>query len=102
MLKELTRSRTKQYDVTIFQTPVFRERKGYKSVYRLKVEGMDHEDCLESVFSMFNVSDRLPADFNGRFLWTGDILLIDEERNGLRYYQLKSGGWERIQRIHVR
>lgn len=102
MLKELTKNRTKQYDVTIFQTPVFKERKGYKQVYRLKVAGMDHEDCLESVFSMFNVSDRLPADFNGRFLWTGDILLIDEERNGLRYYQLKSGGWERIQRIHVR
>ncbi|MGX1445882.1 YodL domain-containing protein [Cytobacillus horneckiae] len=102
MLKELTGSRKKEYDVTIFQTPVFRENKGYRQVYRLSIKWMNHEECLTSVFSQFNVPDRMPCDFSGRFLSTGDILYIDEGRRGQFYYQLKSGGWKKINRIHIR
>lgn len=102
MLKELTRIKRKEYDVTIFQTPNFREKKGYQQVYRLHVEGTNHEECLHSVFRRFNVPDRIPADFNGRFISTGDILYIDEGRRGQFYYQLKPGGWEEINRIHIR
>ncbi|WP_026585230.1 YodL domain-containing protein [Bacillus sp. J33] len=102
MLKELTRIRRKEYDVTIFQTPGFREKKGFQQVYRLNVEGSTHEECLDSVFRRFNVLDRIPVDFNGRFISTGDILYIDEGRRGQYYYQLKPGGWEEINRIHIR
>ncbi|PWW30197.1 YodL-like protein [Cytobacillus oceanisediminis] len=102
MLKELTRIRRKEYDVTIFQTPEFREKKGFQQVYRLNVEGSTHEECLDSVFRRFNVPDRIPIDFNGRFISTGDILYIDEGRRGQFYYQLKPGGWEEINRIHIR
>ncbi|MDQ0273922.1 hypothetical protein [Cytobacillus purgationiresistens] len=102
MLKELTKSRKKEFDVTIFQTPVYRESKGYRQVYRLFIEGMNHEDCLTSVFKKFNVPDRMPCDFAGRFITTGDILYIDEGKRGQHYYQLKSGGWMKINRIHIR
>jgi len=102
MLRELTRLKKKEYDVTIFQTPEFRQRKGYKQVYRLKIEAADHDECLYSVFSTFNVNDRIPGDFNGRYMGTGDILFIDEGRGGQYYYQLKPGGWEPINRVHIR
>ncbi|MBT2690231.1 hypothetical protein J7I93_18840 [Bacillus sp. ISL-47] len=102
MLKELTRIRRKEYDVTIFQTPKFRETKGFQQVYRLNVEGLTHEECLDNVFRRFNVPDRIPVDFSGRFISTGDILFIDEGRRGQYYYQLKPGGWEEINRIHIR
>src|SRR3954471_22622213 len=101
MLMELLRSRKKEYDVTIFQTPLFRQRKGYEQVYRLQVEGVSHDECLHDVFSRFNIADRIPDDFEGRFIGTGDILFIDEGRKGQFYYQLKSGGWKRVNRIHV-
>ena len=32
---------------------------------------------------------------------TGDIVFIDEGRKGQIYYQLKSGGWEKVNRISV-
>ncbi|GLB61161.1 YodL domain-containing protein [Cytobacillus sp. NCCP-133] len=102
MLKELTRIRRKEYDVTIFQTPKFRDKKGFQQVYRLNVEGSTHEECLDNVFRRFNVPDRIPFDFTGRFISTGDILYIDEGRRGQYYYQLKPGGWEEINRIHIR
>ncbi|MBU8878927.1 hypothetical protein BGM26_08005 [Bacillus sp. FJAT-29790] len=102
MLKELTRRITKKYDVTIFQTPEFRQSKGYKQVYRLTIQGGDHDQCLDSIFAKFNVPDRIPADFTGRFISTGDILFIDEGRKGQYYYQLKPGGWEGINRILIR
>lgn len=101
MLMEFIRTRKKEYDVTIFQTPTFRQKKGYEQVYRLQVEGMSHDDCLSDVFSRFNILDRIPNDFEGRFIGTGDILFIDEGRKGQFYYQLKPGGWERVNRIHI-
>lgn len=95
------KTRKKSYDVTIFQTPIFRQKKGYQQVYRLEVEGMTHRDCLDEVFSKFNIKERIPSDFAGRFIGTGDILFIDEGRKGQYYYQLKPGGWKKINRIHV-
>jgi len=101
MLLEFMRTRKKEYDVTIFQTPIFRQKKGYQQVYRLRLEGMTHGECLEEVFSRFNIPDLIPKDFAGRFIGTGDICYIDEGRRGQHYYQLKPGGWEKINRIHV-
>jgi hypothetical protein len=101
MLLEFIRPRKKEYDVTIFQTPNFRQKKGYQQVYRLQVQGTSHAECLDEVFSWFNITDRLPSDFEGRFIGTGDILFIDEGRKGQYYYQLKSGGWKQVNRIHV-
>lgn len=102
MLKEITRMKKKEYDVTIFQTPEFRQNKGYREVYRLTVDAFDHDDCLYTVFSTFNVLDLIPPDFNGRYITTGDILYIDEGRKGQYYFQLKPGGWKEISRIHIR
>jgi hypothetical protein len=101
MLKELIRTKRRDFDVTIFQTPAFRQKKGYQQVYRLQVEGTSHDDCLYEVFAIFNVPDRMPKDFQGRFISTGDILYIDDGRKGQFYYQLKPGGWEKINRIRV-
>ena len=102
MLKELTKVRKKEYDVTIFQTPQYRERKGYKQVYRFNIKGNSHNDCLHKVFTKFNVPDRMPSDYNGRFITTGDIVFIDEDLKGQYYYQLQTGGWKEINRIHIR
>ncbi|MFP7300539.1 YodL domain-containing protein [Neobacillus niacini] len=102
MIKAMTRRTSIQYDVTIFQTPKYRESKGYKQVYRTFIHAGNHETCLEKTFSLFNVTDRIPSNYQGRFLATGDIILIDEGRGGQHYYQLKSGGWQPINRIQIR
>ena len=102
MLKELVRIRKKPYDVTIFQTPVFRQTKGYKEVYRTYVHGSTHQECLENVFKKFNVPDCMPKDYEGRFISTGDIVYIDEGRQGQYYYKLLPGKWEIVNRIQVR
>lgn len=102
MIKTFVKPRTKEYDVTIFQTPKYRETRGYREVYRTHIGGANHEECLSNVFKQFNVLDRMPFDFQGRFLSTGDILYIDEGRRGQYYYQLKSGGWALVNRIMVR
>jgi hypothetical protein len=102
MLKELTRKRKKRFDVTLYQTPEFRQMKGFKEVYRMNVEESNHTDCLENMFKLFNVSDRIPNDYCGRYVGTGDIVLIDEGRSGQHYYQLQPGGWMKINRIHIR
>ncbi|WP_042457501.1 YodL domain-containing protein [Neobacillus dielmonensis] len=99
MIKALTRKSTIQYDVTIFQTPKQREKKGHKQVYRTFVPAVSREHCLRETFSRFNVTDRIPVNYKGRFLSTGDIVLIDEGRSGQYYYQLQPGGWVPINRI---
>ncbi|MGG1674656.1 hypothetical protein ACIFOT_02785 [Neobacillus sp. NRS-1170] len=99
MIKVLTRRASIQYDVTIFQTPKYRENKGHKEVYRTTIIANSRDHCLQETFSCFNVTDRIPADYSGRFLTTGDIILIDEGRGGQHYYQLKPGGWFPINRI---
>jgi YodL-like len=98
----LVRKRTLTFDITIFQTPKFGEKKGYKDVYRLILEGNNHKDVLEKVFQTFNVADRMPADYDSRYLSTGDIVLIDEGKKGQTYYKLYPQGWQIINRIHVR
>jgi hypothetical protein len=102
VLKELYRIKKKIYDVTIFQTPEFRQKKGFQQVYRMEIEGGTHQECLNNVFKQFNVSDCIPNDYPGRFIGTGDIVYIDEGRQGQYYYQLKPGGWININRIQVR
>ncbi|MFE8702076.1 YodL domain-containing protein [Cytobacillus sp. FJAT-54145] len=102
MLKEWTRSRRKSFDVTIFQTAEFKQKKGFKQVYRVIIEGHSREDCLNQVFKKFNVPDRIPNDYVGRFISTGDIVHIDQGREGQFYYQLRPEGWKRINRIHIR
>lgn len=99
MIKLLIKKACTQYDVTIFQTPRHRENKGFKEVYRTPIPANSREQCLQETFSRFNVTDRIPANYQGRFLSTGDIILIDEGRGGQHYYQLKLGGWFPINRI---
>lgn len=88
-----------QYDVTIFQTSKQRDKRGHQQVYRLNIPADSREHCLQETFSRFNVTDRIPANYNGRFLSTGDIVMIDEGRGGQYYFQLKPGGWVPINRI---
>jgi hypothetical protein len=102
MIKEMTRIKKKVYDATIFQTPEFRQKKGYRKVYRIAIEGNTHEECLYNIFRTFNVVDCMPDDYEGRFITTGDIIFIDEGRQGQYYYKLEPGGWNPINRIHVR
>lgn len=96
------KKRCQNYDITIFQTPKFGEEKGYEQVYRLNIKASGHNEALQHVFCMFNVSDRVPDDYEARFISTGDILLIDEVKRGQTYYKLLSGGWTKINRVHVR
>lgn len=98
----LIKKRVQQYDITIFQTPKFGEKKGYQDVYRCFLEGRGHEDVVEKVFQTFNVADRMPSDYEARYLSTGDIILIDEGKRGQYYYKLFPEGWKKINRIHVR
>jgi hypothetical protein len=102
VIKFLAKKAAVHYDVTIFQTPSFRQNKGYREVYRTLVFGQGHNDCLEKVFKKFNVSDSMPGDYSGRFLSTGDIIMIDQGKFGQYYYQLQPDGWKTINRIHIR
>lgn len=102
MIRMLSKKASMQYDVTIFQTPKYREYKGYKAVCRTFIPANSRKNCLQETFSRFNVTDRIPENYKGRFLSTGDIILIDEGRGGQHYYQLKPGGWHPINRILLR
>ncbi|WP_096154408.1 MULTISPECIES: YodL domain-containing protein [Bacillus] len=90
------------YDVTIMQTPKYGEDKGYSPVYRLELIGDCHEEVLSKVYSRFNVSDLKPKDFTGRYISTGDIVLIDEGTGGMTYYRLEVGGWVKINRACIK
>ncbi|HYK72153.1 MAG TPA: hypothetical protein VEV44_03325 [Pseudoneobacillus sp.] len=102
MLKVKLRLLNHSYDVTIFQAPQFLQQKGYKAVYRTTLTGSNHQECLDHAFRLFNVADFIPADYEGTYIRTGDIILIDEGWLGKHYYQLKPGGWSKISRIQVR
>jgi hypothetical protein len=94
--------KTKQtYEVTLFQTPRYGQKKGYRQVYRLTVDAADHQEALAMVFKIFNVQDLLPKDYNARFVGTGDILLIDEGWGGQSCYKLCPEGWKKVSRIHI-
>ncbi|WP_343287486.1 YodL domain-containing protein [Bacillus sp. CGMCC 1.16541] len=92
----------KEYDVTIMQTKVKGDEKGYKQVYRLTLKAGSHDEATQKVFQMFNVADTLPKDFQARYIGTGDVILIDEGRRGKFYYKLWSGGWKPVPRIQIR
>jgi hypothetical protein len=98
----ISQSQLTNYDITLFQTPKYGQVKGYKIVYRLRLTGKNHEEILKKVFTTFNTSDAMPKDYNARYLTTGNIVFIDEGRDGHYYYQLKSGGWKSVNRIHIR
>jgi hypothetical protein len=102
LLKVKLKLLNQSYDVTIFQAPQFLQEKGYKVVYRTTLTGSTHQDCLENAFRLFNVADLIPADYKGTYIRTGDIIMIDEGWFGKHYYQLKTGGWKKINRINVR
>ncbi|MCG8397274.1 YodL domain-containing protein [Bacillus atrophaeus] len=89
------------YDVTIFQTPRYGEKKGYKVVYRTELDGSNHQEVLKRAFSTFNVFDTVPNDYQARFMATGDVILIDEGKRGKTYYKLLSTGWSKINRLIV-
>ncbi len=102
MYSLLSKKRITSYDMTIFQTPKFGDKKGYQDVYRFMMEGTNHKDVLEKVFQTFNVADRIPSDYKARYLSTGDIVFIDEGKKGQFYYKLYPEDWKIINRIHVR
>ncbi|WP_279325967.1 YodL domain-containing protein [Bacillus sp. FJAT-47783] len=96
------KSNVTEFDITLFQTPKYGDDKGYKAVYRLLVPAKSHEDALDKTFRKFNIPDTMPPDYEARYVATGDIILIDEGKRGQTYYQLQSGGWVKVNRIHVR
>ncbi|QFT89251.1 hypothetical protein FIU87_11380 [Bacillus sp. THAF10] len=101
-LKRMMKLGTGEYDVTIMQTPNYGESKGYAPIFRLTMEGSSHLEAVERVYRKFNVTDSIPKDYPGRFIATGDIIMIDEGTLGISYYRLEFGGWKRINRVVVR
>ncbi|WP_240338373.1 YodL domain-containing protein [Peribacillus alkalitolerans] len=105
MLKGLVKRKTLEtdcfFDITIFQTNAYGQKRGYQQVYRLNVEADSHTEAIEAVFGKFNVADRIPKDYQARYITTGDIVLIDEGIKGKTYYKLCIGGWKIIHRLHV-
>ena len=92
----------KAFDVTVFQTPKYGQKRGYRPVYRNEIEGEDHYDVMYKVFRILNVKELLPENYNARYMATGDIVFIDEGMNGHYYYQLKPGGFFPIHRMYIR
>ena len=93
--------RKKDYEVGLFQTEHPRDRKGYRIVYRGIINGEDHFDVVSKVFKMFNIKDLIPKDYQGRTVMSGDIIMIVDHYERKRYYQLQSGGWAEVNRLHV-
>lgn len=92
----------KAYDVTVFQTPRYGQKRGYRQIYRNLLIGQDHFDVMYEVFRTLNVRELLPKEYSARLMTTGDIVFIDEGRKGHFYYQLQPGGFNPIHRLHIR
>jgi hypothetical protein len=101
-IKRMMKIGSGEYDVTIMQTPKYGETKGYAPVFRLTMEANNHQELISKVYRKFNVTDSIPGDYEGRFIATGDIIMIDEGTFGISYYRLEFGGWKKINRIQVR
>jgi hypothetical protein len=101
-IKRMMKIGTGEYDVTIMQTPNYGEEKGYAPIYRLTMEGGSHQEVVDNVYKKFNVTDSIPRDYDGRFIATGDIIMIDEGTLGTAYYRLEFGGWNKVNRVVVR
>lgn len=93
---------SKTFDITIFQTPQFGQRKGYQKVYRTSIPAQDKMEALNETFRLFNVPDRMPDDYQARYISTGDIVFIDEGRRGHYYFRLEPGGWKEVNRVIIR
>ncbi|ALC81323.1 MULTISPECIES: YodL domain-containing protein [Bacillus] len=93
---QVFKKKAPEYDITIFQTPDIGEKKGYEPVYQTELDGRSHREVLDTVFSKFNVLDTVPSDYKARFIRTGDIVLISENKKKETYYKLSSMGWREI------
>ncbi|CAG9621954.1 hypothetical protein [Sutcliffiella rhizosphaerae] len=101
-LKRMIKIGDGDYDVTIMQTPNYGESKGYVPVFRLTIEGGSHAEVVNKIYKKFNVTDSIPKAYSGRFIATGDIIMIDEGTLGISYYRLEFGGWKKINRVAIR
>ena len=93
--------RRREYEIAIFQTEHPREKKGYKLVYQGQIDGDNHMDVINKLFRTFNIRDLIPASYKGRTISSGDIIMISDNYEKKSYYQLQSGGWATVNRIHV-
>ncbi|WP_078380321.1 hypothetical protein [Sutcliffiella halmapala] len=101
-IKRMMKIGSGEYDVTIMQTPNYGESKGYAPILRLTMEASNHKELISKVYKKFNVTDSIPQNYVGRFIGTGDVLMIDEGTFGISYYRLEFGGWKKINRVQVR
>ncbi|WP_223701891.1 hypothetical protein [Sutcliffiella deserti] len=101
-IKRMMKIGSGDYDVTIMQTPNYGESKGYAPVFRLTMGANNHEELINKVYRKFNVTDDIPPEYAGRFIGTGDVIMIDEGTFGISYYRLEFGGWKKINRVQVR
>ncbi len=93
--------RRREYEIAIFQTEHPREKKGYKLVYQGYIDGDNHTEVINKLFRKFNIRDLIPADYKGRTISSGDIIMIGDNYEKKSYYQLQSGGWAAVNRILV-
>lgn len=92
----------KTYDITLMQTPIIGQKRGYKQVFRLNVEAFCHEQAIYEVFRKFNVKDLMPRNTEARYIRTWDIVFFDEGVGGKTYYQLHPEGWIQINRTQIK
>ena len=93
--------RKREYEIAIFQTGHPRDKKGYKVVYQGQIDGDNHTDVINKLFRKFNIRDLIPENYKGRTISSGDIIMISDNYEKKSYYQLQSGGWAAVNRIHV-
>ena len=96
-----TALRKREYEIAIFQTEHPREKKGYRLVYQGHMDGDNHLDVINKLFRKFNIRDLIPTSYKGRTISSGDIIMISDNYEKKSYYQLQSGGWAAVNRIHV-
>ena len=96
-----TALRRSEYEIAIFQTEHPREKKGYKQVYQGYIDGENHTEVINKLFRKFNIRDLIPENYKGRTISSGDIIMIGDNNEKKSYYQLQSGGWAVVNRIHV-
>ena len=93
--------RRREYEIAIFQTEQTQKKKGYKQVYQGYIDGENHTEVINKLFRKFNIRDLIPENYKGRTISSGDIIMIGDNNEKKSYYQLQSGGWAVVNRIHV-
>ncbi|WP_170007113.1 hypothetical protein [Bacillus fonticola] len=92
---------TEDFQLTLFQTPRYGLKRGYKIVFRQSFQGKTHEDVMYQLFQLLNVRERMPEDYSARFVGTGDIVSVERGSHSPIYYELKPGGWKEVRRLRV-